>query len=151
MLSDVPVKLGHEALAEPHDLSIGPALGIEIGTTLTSTDGHSCQGVFEDLLKTQEFDDPEIDRRVETEPTLVGAEGAVELYADAAVDHVLTFVGRPRYSEDDLSLRLADALDDLVLGEFRVLFKDRPQGLEHFLDRMVELLLCYVSNFDIKH
>jgi hypothetical protein len=43
VLTDVPVQLGHERLAEPHHLAVGPILGIEIGAALAAADRHPGQ------------------------------------------------------------------------------------------------------------
>lgn len=51
------------------------------------------------LLEAQELDDAERDRRVEAQPALVGANRAVELHAEAAVDLLLPLVVRPAHSE----------------------------------------------------
>ena len=60
MLTDVTVELGHETLAEAHDFAVSFPLGVEIRAAFAATDRQAGQGVFEDLLKTKEFDDPEI-------------------------------------------------------------------------------------------
>src|SRR5690625_2687956 len=39
VLADVAVKLGHERLAEPHYLTVGATLGIEVAASLAPTDG----------------------------------------------------------------------------------------------------------------
>ena len=49
--ADVSVELGHEALAESHNFSVGFALGIEVGAALAAADGKAGQGVLEDLPK----------------------------------------------------------------------------------------------------
>src|SRR5690606_27181025 len=114
-LAEMPVQFGHEALAEAHDLAVAAALRIEVRAALGAADRHAGQRVLEDLLEAQELDDPEVHGRVEAQAALVGAEHAVELHAEAAVDLHLAAVVLPRHAEDDLALRFADALDDLVL------------------------------------
>ena len=49
---------------------------------------------------------------MEPQPTLVGAEGGVELHPEATVDLDLAVVVDPGHAEDDLALGLADAPDD---------------------------------------
>ena len=51
ILPDVAVKLGHEALAEAHDLVIALALGVEIAAALAAADGKTREAVLEDLLE----------------------------------------------------------------------------------------------------
>jgi len=81
---------------------------------------------------------------MEPQPALVGAQGAVELDPEAPVDLHLAVVVLPGNAEDRLPLGLADPLDDLGLGEFGVLHQHGGDGLEHFLDRLVELRLAGV-------
>src|SRR5690606_33915202 len=86
VLAQVTVELGHEGLAEAHDLAVGTAARIEVGAALSAADRQSRQRVLEGLLEAQELDDSEIHRRVEPEPALVGPERGIELDAEAAVD-----------------------------------------------------------------
>ena len=128
VLADVAVQLGHEALAEAHDLVVRLALGVEVGAALAAADGQAGQGVLEDLLEAEELDDAEVDRGVEAQAALVGPERGVELDAEAAVDLDLALVVLPRHPEDDLPFRLADALDDLALAELGVLGEHRSEA-----------------------
>ena len=95
VLADVAVQLGHEGLAEAHDLVVAAALGVEVGAALAAADGHAGQGVLEDLLEAEELDDAQVHRGVEPQAALVGAERGVELHAEAAVDLHLAGVVRP--------------------------------------------------------
>lgn len=82
----------------------------------------SSQGILEDLLKTQELQDGQVDRRVQAETALVWAEGGVELDSVAAVDLDLVLVVFPDNSELDDALRDGDDLEGgLVFG---VLFEE---------------------------
>ena len=116
--ADVAVQLGHKALAERHNLAVGLALGVEVGAALAAADGQAGQGIFKDLLKAQEFDNAQIHRRMETQAALVGADGAVELHAVAAVDLNFTVVVHPRYAEHNLALRLGNALQNTAPSEY---------------------------------
>ena len=145
----MPVQLGHEALTEPHDLVVGSALGIEIRAALAAADRHPGERVLEGLLEAEELDDAEVDRGMETKPALVRPERGVELDTEATVDVDLAAVVLPRHAEDDLALRLADALDDLVLGQLGMLGKDRPEGHEDIPDGLVELDFPGVAAKDI--
>ena len=95
VLAEVAVQLGHEALAEPHDLGVGSALGIEVAAALAAADRHSGQRVLEDLLEAEELDDAEVHRGVEAQAALVRAERGVELHPEAAVDLDLAASRRP--------------------------------------------------------
>src|SRR5690606_22472655 len=60
VLADVPVQLGHERLAEPHDLALGTALGVEVGAAFAAADGQPGERVLEYLLEPEEFHDPQV-------------------------------------------------------------------------------------------
>ena len=59
--ADVTVQLGHEALAEGHDLPVALALGVEVAAALAAADGQAGQAVLEHLLKAQELEDGQVD------------------------------------------------------------------------------------------
>jgi len=54
-LPDVPLELGHERLAEAHDLAITLALGVEVGASLAAAHRQRRQRILEDLLERQEL------------------------------------------------------------------------------------------------
>ena len=56
-LADVAVQLRHKALAEPHDLIVALALGVEVAAALAAADGQAGEGVLKNLLKAQETHD----------------------------------------------------------------------------------------------
>src|SRR5690606_38867243 len=82
ILAQMTAELGHEGLAEAHDLALAAALGIEVRPALAAADGHSRQRVLEDLLEAQELDRAEHHARMEAQAALVGAERGVELHAE---------------------------------------------------------------------
>ena len=55
--ADMAVELGHEALAEAHDLVVALALGIEIGAALAAAHRQAGQRVLEGLLEGEELED----------------------------------------------------------------------------------------------
>ena len=120
----------HEGLAEAHDLVVGLAVGVEVGAALAAAHGQAGQAVLEDLLEAQELQGAEGDVGVEAEAALVGADGAVELDAVAAVDADLALVVHPGHAEDDGALGLDDPLEDGVLLVLRLLLEDRGQGVQ---------------------
>ncbi len=137
--TDVSAQLGHEALAEAHDLVVGLALGVEVRTALAAAHGEGGQGVLEDLLESEELEDPEIDGGVEAETALVGTDGRVELDAETAIDLDLAAVVHPRHAEHEDPLRLDDAFEDPMVEVFRVALEHRHQRLDDLLDGLVEL------------
>ena len=135
------IQLGHECLAETHDLAIGPALGIKVGATLAAADGQAGQSILENLLEAQELDDAGVHAGVKAQATLVGPQRRVELDAIALVDlHPALIVG-PADAEHDLALRLDHALDDAVFVVAWIAFQQRTQALEDFLGGLVKLAL----------
>src|SRR4029079_12208813 len=90
--ADVAEQLAHEALAEAHHLVVALALGIEVRAALAAAHGQGGQRVLEHLLEGQELEDAEVDRGVEAQAALVGADGAVHLDSETAVDVDLSLV-----------------------------------------------------------
>ena len=117
VLTNVLAELSHERDTEATDLVVRLALGVEVGTTLTTTHVEAGQGILEDLLETQELQDGQVDGGVETETTLVGAESGVELNTETAVDLDVALVILPDDTELNNALRDGDNLESLaVLG-----------------------------------
>lgn len=121
--TNVLVKLAHESNAEPADLVVGLALGVEVGTTLSTAHVKAGEGILEDLLETQELEDGKVDSGVETETALVGTEGRVVLNTETTVDLDLALVVLPDNAELDDALGDSGDLEcALVLG---VLLEER--------------------------
>ena len=139
--SDVAEQLTHEALTEAHDLGVALALGVEVGPSLAPAHGQGGEGVLEDLLESQELEDAQIDRRVEAQAALVGADGRVHLHAEATLHLDLALVVHPGYPEHDDALRLDQALHDLGPPVLGVAIDDDGDGVDHFADGLVELRL----------
>ena len=79
------VQLGHKTLAEAHDFHVALAVGVKVRAALAAAHGQGGQAVLEGLLKAQKLQDALVDRGMEAQAALVGADGAVELDAVAAV------------------------------------------------------------------
>jgi hypothetical protein len=109
VLADVAVELGHERLAEAHDLGLGAALRVEVGAALAAADRQPVRAFLKICSKPRNLMIDEVDARVEAQTALVGAQRGVELHAEAAVDLHLALVVDPRHAEDDLPLGLAHA------------------------------------------
>ena len=147
--ADVLHELGHEALAEGHDLTVGLALGVEVGAALGTAHRQGREGVLEDLLEAQELEDGEVHGRVQAQTTLVGPDGRVELDAVAAVDLDLALVIDPGHAEDDDALRLDEALEKGVLLVLGVRFKRGLQGGQDLGGRLEELGLVGVATLEL--
>ena len=147
--TNVAIQSRHEALAETHDLGVGLAGGIEVGTALGAAQRQAGQAVLEGLLKAQELDDALINVLLEAQAALVGADSAVELAAPAAVGVPLTIVVAPHNTEGEHTLRLdhtAQQVDLLILG---MSIDHRLQRGQHFLDGLDELGLIAVLGLHI--
>ena len=124
-------------------------MGVEVGAALAAADALGGQRVLEDLLKAEELDNADVDARVEAQAALVGAQGRVELDAEAAVDVDGPGVVDPRHAEDDLALGLDNALQERVVSVVGVLGDHRVEGLQHLAHSLVELGLATVACDDL--
>ena len=113
------LKLSHEALAETHNLCIRLASRAEIRTALGSSHRKGREGILEGLLEGKELHDAKIDAGVETDTSLVWADGAVHLDAETTIYSDLTGIVHPRHPENDDTLRLGHSLHNLLIKEMR--------------------------------
>ena len=116
VLAEVAVELGHEALAEAHDLGVGAALGVEVGAALAAADRHAGERVLEDLLEAEELDGAEVTDGWKRRPPLYGPSAELNSTRKPRLIWTSPGVVVPRHPEDDLALRLADALQDRALA-----------------------------------
>jgi len=103
--TDMPAQFAHKGVAELADLVVRLALGVEVGTTLTTAHVKAGKSILKDLLEAEELEDGEVDGRMEAETALVGAQCAVELHTETTVYLELAFVVFPGYAELDQALR----------------------------------------------
>src|SRR5699024_7480699 len=75
----------HESLAETHYFRIGFALRIEIRTAFSAAHRQSCQGILENLFKSQELQNRSIYTWMEAETAFVRSDSGIELYAVTSV------------------------------------------------------------------
>ena len=118
---------------------------IEVRSSLAAADALAGQGVLKDLLEAEELDDSDVDRRMEAQAALVGAERRVELNAEAAVDLDVSGVVDPRHAEDDLPFGLDQALQKTVLGVLRLLLDHRHERVENLAHGLVEFEVAAVA------
>jgi hypothetical protein len=93
--ADVLAELGHERLAEAHDLAVALALGVEVRPALAGAHRQAGQAVLEGLLEREELEHALRHRRVEPQAALVRADAVRVLDAVAAVDLDLALVVLP--------------------------------------------------------
>ena len=141
------VQLGHEALAEAHHFHVALAVGIKVGAALAAAHGQGGQAVFEGLLKAEELQDALIDRGMEAQAALVGADGAVELHTVAAVHLNLALIVNPGHTEGDDALRLDQTLNQSGLLVLRVLLHNGLDALQNLAHSLQELRLVGIALF----
>ena len=143
------IELGHEGLAEAHDLVVGLALGVKVGAALAAAHGKGGQAVLENLLQTQELEHAQGNRRVKAQAALVRSNGRVELDAVAAIDLDLALVVDPGDTEHDDALGLDEALKQgslLVLG---MGVERRLDGAEDLGRGLDELRLLGIAGLEL--
>ena len=149
--ADILEQLVHKGLAEAHDLGVRLALGIEVGAALAAADGQAGEAVLKGLLKAQELDDALVDRGVEPQAALVGADGAVELDAEAAVDVNIALVILPGHTELDGALRLHQAVHHAFTDQLGTGVGNRGEGGEDLPHRLVKFRLGGIALDDPLH
>ena len=123
------------------------AVGIKVGAALAAAHGQGGQAVFEGLLKAEELQDALIDRGMEAQAALVGADGAVELHTVAAVHLNLALIVNPRHTEGDDALRLDQTLDQSGLLVLGVLLHNGLDALQNLAHSLQELRLVGIALF----
>ena len=81
---------------------------------------------------------------MEAQPSLIGADGGVELHPEGAVDLHIAGVVHPGHPELDDPLRLHQALENARLLEVGALFYHRLEGFQHLAHGLEELRLVGV-------
>ncbi len=88
---------------------------------------------------------------MEAQTPLVGADGAVHLDPEAAVDLDLPLVVHPGDAEHEDALGLHDALEDLRGTVFGVTVEHEGEGFDHLLHGLVEFGLAGVFGLQTGH
>src|SRR6267142_7108999 len=78
---------------------------------------------------------------MEAQPSFVGADGAVHLDAESAIDLDLSEIIEPRNTEHDDALGLDDAFENAGFPIFRMPLEHQSQRVENLLDSLVEFRL----------
>ena len=149
--TDVPPEFGHEGLAEAHDLAVGLAFGVEVRAALGAAHGERGEGVLEDLLEAEELEDREVDRGVETQSALVGADGVVELDTVADIGLYFALVVYPYDFERKDAVGFDDPFRDTVGLEFGVLVVGVFDGHQHFAHGLEVFAFTGVFAFEVGH
>jgi hypothetical protein len=147
----VSIELGHEGLAEPHDLVVASTLRIEVGPPLRAAHRQAGEGILEGLLEAEELEGAQGHARVKPQPPLVRADRVVELDAPGPVDVVFPVVVDPGNPEGDDAVRLAHPLEDFRMAVFVVLDHERHQRLDHLVNGLVKLRFSGVPPYHPLH
>ena len=148
--ADMTVKLCHKALAECHNLPVRFSLRIKIRSAFAASDRKSGQGIFENLLKSEEFNNSDIYRRMEPKAALVRSDGAVKLNTVSCVYLNLSIIIYPRNTKTDLTFRLTETLEKCVLSvKLFVSFRYRTDSLQEFFHCLMKFGLrrIFCDNF----
>ena len=150
--TDVTVKFCHKALAESHDLPVGLALGVKIRAALTAADRQTGQGILKNLLKSEEFDNTQIHRGVQTDAALIGADRTAELDTVTGIHMGLIMVIHPGYPEFDLTFRIDQPLQNRVPAiPFFVGIHHRTQRFQNLFDSLVKLRFRRIFSYDTRN
>lgn len=151
VLPDMLLEFGHERLAEPHHFVVRFAFRVEIRTSFSAAHRQRSETVLESLLESEELQDREVHRRMESQSALVGADGAVHLYAVAAVDFDFAPVVEPRHTEDDDAFRFGDAFQNLHFLQRRTRHDVRSQRFGYLADGLMEFRFARVAGDEAGH
>ena len=143
------IQLGHEGLTEMHDLVVGLALGVEVGTSLAAAHGKGGQRVLKDLLEAQELEHAQRNGGVKAQAALVGSNRRVELNAVTTVDLNLARIVDPGNAEHNDALGLDETLENgglLVLG---MSIESGLQGAQNLSSSLDEFGLLRVTSLEV--
>ena len=134
--TDMAIQLCHKCLTELHHLVVALATDREVRSALAATHRQRGECVLESLFEAEELQNAQVYRRVESQSTLIRADGAVELHAVAQVHLYLALVVDPGHTEGNDALGFHDALHDLRLLELGVLVIHILDALQHLSDSL---------------
>ena len=140
-------ELGHETLAKTHDLAIGFALGIKVRTAFCAAHGKRCQAVFENLLESEEFNDAEIDGRMQPDAAFIRPDRGIELHAESPVDLHFAVIVHPGHPEHDLPFGFDQSFQYARIHEILSFFHYGFEGHENFGYCLNKLGLALISLF----
>ena len=137
----------HECLAETHDFIVALSVRIEIAAALAAADRQCCQAVLENLFESEEFENTEVNGRVESEASLVRADRAVELYTVTLVDAGLAFIINPGNTEHHSTLRFYQSFQKRCCFVLRMSFDNRLDGSQNFSYSLMKFRLIRILRF----
>ncbi len=139
--ADAVPQFQHERLAETHDFVVGLPYRVKIRTALGAPHREGGKGILEGLFKAQELEHGRRYGLVETETSLIRADGTVELDAVAGVGLDLAAVVDPGDAESENAVRFHQTLYNLGFLKLRMLVIYLFNGFQYFLHGLQILLL----------
>jgi hypothetical protein len=114
---------------------------------------------LEDLLESEELEDTEVDRGMESQATLVWSYRAVELDAISFIYLHFAFVVKPGHPEEDNSFRLDNPVEYSLLSVNRFSIEDDSDTFNYLAYSLMECILpgilldnfCYEISYEIRH
>ncbi|QFZ29292.1 hypothetical protein EJF18_50526 [Clavispora lusitaniae] len=129
--ANVSGQSSHEGHTETSDLGVTAVLGVKVRASFAAAHRQAGQGVLENSLVAQKLQDGQVDCRVESQASLVWAQGGVESHTVAIVDFDFALVVFPSDTESDHPLRHRNNRNHLLvlwlLGEKSGVLKRREQ------------------------
>src|SRR5438477_6028404 len=85
------------------------------------------------------------------QPALVGADRAVHLNAEPAINVEIALIVPPRNAKHDDPLRFDDAMQNFLVPIFGMLFENNRERVDHLLNRLMELRFGRVLRLHLGH
>ena len=111
---------------------------IEIAAALAATHRKRRKRVLEYLLECEEFENREVDGRVEAKAAFIRTNRAIHLNSVATIDANNSLIVYPRHAEDDDALRLDHAFENRILFVLRICLEDWIESRQNFIDGLNE-------------
>lgn len=131
-----------------HDFPVRFAFRVEVRAAFATANRKACQSVLENLFKSQEFQNAQVDALMEAQAAFVRPNSAVGLDAVAAVDVEDAVIIFPGDAENDDAFRFDDAFQDVMLFIFRFFFQHGHDGCQYFAGCILEFRLFRVTALD---
>src|SRR5437773_12176538 len=88
---------------------------------------------------------------MKTQSAFVGADRAVHLNPEPAIDMKIALIVSPRNAKHDHPLRLDDALQYFLVPIFGMLLEDNRKRVDHFMDRLMVFRFGWILRLHLAH
>src|SRR5690606_28615379 len=141
--SDMPKLAVHERLAETHDFRLTLSLRIKVAAALTATEHLPSQCILEYLFKSQELQDAQVDRRMESQPAFVRADRTGKANTPGAVDLDFVVIVSPCNAKRVNAFRFGESFEYRCLDPFRMFIKHRGKRRNNLIHCLQELRFMF--------